>query len=105
VVCVKTPEVYVDKVFVISAQTLKGDIDLCHLTTVPVWSERVSKPLVLPEHMVVPPVTLPPTVVGYTVTVKDGEGGVGTHPAVAVKVNVAIPLYVPGGVHVGLKAF
>jgi hypothetical protein len=43
--------------------------------------------------------------VGLTITVKDGDGGVGTHPAVAVNVKVAVPLYVPGGVHVGLLAF
>jgi hypothetical protein len=52
---------------------MKGDTDLCHLTTVPEWPERVSKPLVVPEHMVVPPVTLPPTDIGSTDTVVEEE--------------------------------
>ena len=67
VVCVNAPDVYVVPVWVMSVQVLKGDTELCHLTTPPVWPDNVSKPLELPEHIVVPPVTLPPTVVGSIV--------------------------------------
>ncbi len=52
---------------------MKGDTELCHFTTVPVWPERVNKSLVLPEHMVVPPDTLPPAEAGSTVTVVGDE--------------------------------
>ena len=53
-------------VFTISVQVLNGDTELCHLTMVPVYPDKVSNPLLLPEQMVVPPVTVPPTETGST---------------------------------------
>ena len=52
---------------------LNGETELCHLTTVPVFPDSVSRPLVLPEQMVVPPETVPPTEAGSTVTVAAAE--------------------------------
>ena len=60
-------------VFAISVHMLNGDTELCHFTTDPVCPERVSKPLVLPEQIVVPPDTLPPIEAGSTVTVVADE--------------------------------
>ena len=40
---------------------------------VPVFPDNVKVPLVAPEQMVVPPVTLPPTDEGFTVTVVADE--------------------------------
>ena len=53
----------------ISDQVLNGVTELCHLTTVPVYPATVSNPLVFPAQMVEPPVTVPPTETGSTVTV------------------------------------
>jgi hypothetical protein len=61
VVCVSAPDVYVVAVLIISVQELNGEIELCHLTTVPLFPDKVSNPLVVPEQIVVPPVTAPPT--------------------------------------------
>ena len=52
--------------FAISVHVLKGDSELCHLTIVPVCPLKVNDPLVEPEQIFVPPVTEPPTVVGFT---------------------------------------
>ena len=60
-------------VLAISVHVLNGDTELCHLITTPVCPERVSKPLVLPEQIVVPPDTLPPIEAGSTVTVVADE--------------------------------
>jgi hypothetical protein len=73
VVSVKAPEVYVVAVFAISVQELYGETELCHLTIVPVFPESESKLLILPVQIVVPPVTLPPTEGGLTVTVVEPE--------------------------------
>ncbi len=59
--------------FSISVQEEKGSIEDCHLTIVPVRAPNVNKPLVLPEQMIVPPVTRPGAVVGFTVTVTGDE--------------------------------
>ena len=56
-----------------SAQLANGATELCHLVTVPVWPAKVSMPLVLPKHTFVPPVTLPPTDTGSTVTITGVE--------------------------------
>ena len=60
---------YVVVVLDISVQVLNGDTDDCHLTIVPVCPLNVKVPLVEPEHTLVPPVTLPPTEAGLTITV------------------------------------
>jgi hypothetical protein len=52
-----------------SFQVVNGETELCHLITVPVWPAKVRSPLVLPEHTLAAPVTVPPTEVGSTVTV------------------------------------
>ena len=47
-----------------SVQLENGLTEYCHLVIVPVCPERVSNPLVLPEQIVVPPATVPPTDAG-----------------------------------------
>ncbi len=66
--------------FEIGVQVLNGDTELSHLTTEPVLLANVNKPLVLPEQIVVPPVTDPPTLVGSNVTVVNAEFAVGQTP-------------------------
>ena len=53
----------------ISVQVAKGLTADCHLVTVPVFPAKVNDALVLPEQMVVPPVTVPPAEAGETVIV------------------------------------
>ena len=72
-VCVKVPDVYVDAVLVIVIQDENGLTELSHLSIDPVLPLKVSCALVEPEQIVVPPVTLPPTEVGSTVTVVEDE--------------------------------
>ena len=48
---------------------VNGATELSHLTTLPVLPLNVNVPLVEPVQMVVPPLTLPPTLAGVTVTV------------------------------------
>ena len=48
---------------------VNGAVALNQLTTVPVFPLSVNVPLVDPEQIVDPPVTLPPTDAGFTVTV------------------------------------
>ena len=50
-------------------QVVNGATELSHLTTLPVLPLNVNVPLVEPEQIVVPPLTLPPALVGLTVTV------------------------------------
>ncbi len=50
-------------------QVVNGATELSHLTTLPVLPLNVNVPLVAPEQIVVPPLTLPPALVGLTVTV------------------------------------
>lgn len=59
--------------FAMSFQLEKGLTEYCHLVMVPVFPARVSNPLVLPEQMVVPPLTLPPALSGFTVTTAKDE--------------------------------
>jgi hypothetical protein len=70
---VNAPEVYVVAVLDMSAHVLPPSVELCHLLTVPTFPERVRTPLVLPVQIVAPPVTVPPTDVGLTVTVVESE--------------------------------
>jgi hypothetical protein len=69
VVCVNAPEVYVEEVLVIEVHVVNGLTELSQLVTEPVFPLKVKVPLVAPEHIVVPPETLPPTDAGLTVTV------------------------------------
>ena len=57
-------------VIAISVQVVNGETELCHFTTVPVCPERVRTPLVLPEQIEVPPVTVPPMLAGEIVTAR-----------------------------------
>ena len=50
---------------------VNGATELSHLTTLPVLPVKVNAPLVAPEQMVVPPLTLPPTVRGLTNTTRE----------------------------------
>ena len=52
---------------------VKGLTELSQLVMDPVFPLKVNVPLVEPEQMVDPPVTLPPTDEGFTVTVVDDE--------------------------------
>ena len=65
---VKTPDVYVEDVFIMSLQEVPSGDD-CHLIIVPVCPDKVNKPLVLPVQIVLPPLTDPPADTGSTVTV------------------------------------
>ncbi len=68
-VCVSAPDVYVVDVLLMVVQVVNGATELSHLTTLPVLPDNVNKPLVEPVQIPVPPLTLPPTEVGLTVTV------------------------------------
>ncbi len=68
-VWVSAPDVYVVDVLLMLVHVVNGAIALSHLTTLPVLPLSVNAPLVDPEQMVVPPLTLPPALVGLTVTV------------------------------------
>ena len=57
------------EVFEIAFQLLKGETELSHCTTFPVWPLSVKFPGDEPEHTLVVPDTVPPTDVGETVTV------------------------------------
>ena len=50
-------------------QVVNGLTELYHPVIVPVFPLKVRVPLVAPEQIVDPPVTLPPTEPGFTVTV------------------------------------
>lgn len=77
VVSDNAPEVKVAETFTISIHVLKGETELCHLMTVPVCPESDNKPLLFPEQIVVPPVTLPPNVdASDTVNVRTAEAPV-----------------------------
>lgn len=65
-------------VLAISVQVEKGLTDDCHFVIVPVCPDKVNDALVLPEHIVDPPVIVPPTDVGLTVNEKEGEDTI--HP-------------------------
>ena len=78
------------EVFAISVQVSNGETELCHLTIVPVWPERVKSPLVLPEQTVVPPVTVPPTEIGSTVTVVSVEFSAAQTPLWTVALNLVV---------------
>ena len=90
VVWVNAPEVYVVPVCAISDHDVNGLIEYCHLVTVPVCPERVSKSLVLPEQMVVPPETEPPTLAGSTVTVVAAELAELQAPLVTTALNCVV---------------
>ena len=78
------------EVFAISVQSVKGEVELCHLTMVPVWPESVKSPLVLPKQIVVPPVTVPPTDIGSTITVVSGEFSAAQTPRWTVARNLVV---------------
>ena len=52
---------------------MNGETELSHLSIDPVLPLKVRSPLVEPEQIVVPPVTLPPTDPAPTVTVVADE--------------------------------
>ncbi len=64
---------YVVAVIAIGVHVLNGDTELSQRTTEPVLPVKVNKPLVLPKQIVVPPLTVPATVAGFTVTVVVAE--------------------------------
>ena len=59
---------------------VNGDTELSHLTIEPVCPLNVSNPLVELEQMVVPPLTLPATVVGLTITTVESAFAVPHEP-------------------------
>lgn len=78
VVCESAPDVKVVDVIAVSVYELKGDTAYCQLVTEPVCPDKVRTADVLPEQMVVPPLTSPPTVSGLTVIVMVFEVAFGT---------------------------
>jgi hypothetical protein len=66
VVCVSTPDVYVELVLEIADQPVNGLTALSQRITLPVCPLKVRVLLVKPEHIVVPPVTEPLTTLGVT---------------------------------------
>ena len=78
------------EVFARSVQVSNGETELCHLTTDPVWPESVKRPLVLPEQIFVPPVTVPPTEIGSTVTVVSVEFSAPQTPLWTVALNLVV---------------
>ena len=66
--------------FAISVQEVNGETELCHFTTLPLLPLNVNVPLVEPEQIVEPPLTLPPTDPGLTVTVVVDEVAVAQLP-------------------------
>ena len=67
------PDVCVAVVLLMPVHVVNGATELSHLTTLPILPLSVNVPLVAPEQIVVPPLTLPPAVAGVTVTVVDDE--------------------------------
>ena len=57
----------------ISVQIVKGLSADCHFTTLPVCPDKVNNELVVPEQIVDPPVTIPPTLATSMVTVVAAE--------------------------------
>jgi len=82
-------------VFTIGVQVVKGLTDDCHLVIVPVCPAKVNTPLVLPEQIVVPPVTDPPTEVGLTVTVVATELAKLQTPLVTTALNRVVCVSAP----------
>jgi len=80
VVCVSAPDVCAVVVLLMLVHVVNGATELSHLTTLPVLPDKVNVPLVAPEHIVVPPLTLPPTEVGLIVTVVVEEFAIGHVP-------------------------
>ena len=78
-----------------STQLANGATELCHLVTVPVCPAKVSVPLVLPKHTFVPPVTLPPTEVGSTVTVTEMELATEQLPLCTTALNSVVCVSAP----------
>ena len=79
------------EVFARSVQSVKGEVELCQLTIDLVWPDKVKRPLVLPEQIVVPPVTVPPTEIGSTVTVVSNEFSVVQLPLWTTALNLVVP--------------
>ena len=73
VVTVNGPDVYVADVAPSIADQLVPSTDDSHLVTSPVFPLRVSRPLVLPVQIIVPPLTVPPTFSGSTVIFTEAE--------------------------------
>ena len=78
------------EVFARSVQSVKGEVELCQLTIDLVWPDKVKRPLVLPEQIVVPPVTVPPTEIGSTITVVSKEFVVAQTPLWTVALNLVV---------------
>ena len=75
--------------------TVNGATELSHLTTLPVLPVSVNVPLVEPVQMVVPPLTLPPLLVGLTVTVVVLELASGQVPLCTTALNCVVWVSAP----------
>jgi hypothetical protein len=87
---VNGPEVYVVNVLAMSLHVLYGETELCHFTTVPLFPDKVSVPLVLPMHTLATPVTAQLTVIGSTVTVVEAEVEVEQLPLWTIALNLVV---------------
>ncbi len=74
---------------------VNGATALSHLTTLPVLPLSVNIPLVDPEQMVVPPLTLPPALVGLTVTLVVEEFASGQAPLCTTARNCVVWVSAP----------
>ena len=95
-VCVSAPDVCVVVVLLMLVHVVNGATALSHLTTLPVLPLNVSVPLVDPVQIVVPPLTLPPALVGDTemltgVNVPDGHV-----PLETTTLNCVVCVNIPG---------
>ena len=72
-VCVKPVTACDVDVFAMVVQVLKGETVLSHLTTFPVFPVNVMVPVFPPLHIVVPPLTVPPTLGGVTAISSSNE--------------------------------
>jgi hypothetical protein len=82
-------------VFAIGVHEVKGATELSQFTTAPEFPLRVSRPLVCPEQMVVPPLTVPAVPVIPTVTVAVAETAVLHVPFCTTALNCVVCVSAP----------
>ncbi len=74
---------------------VNGATALSHLTTLPVLPDKVKVPLADPVQIPAPPLTLPPILVGFTVTVVVVEFASGQVPLCTTARNCVVWVNAP----------
>lgn len=82
-------------VLALSVQVENGLIDDCHFVIVPVCPVKVNIALVLPEHIVDPPVTVPPIEAALTFTVVTTEFATVQLPLCTTAINCVVAVKAP----------